>query len=239
MTMEIKRYGSHALLVEFEQSLSPTVNDQVHALREALQPYQQDWLQYLIPSYASLLISFDPRKISSAQVQHLVETTEAPTRQLASRIRWEIPVCYAPSFGLDLMTLTETLKLSVGELIQCHTAPAYRVYACGFLPGFPYMGKTDARLTTARKATPRQRVAAGSVGLAGNQTGIYPVASPGGWQIIGRTPVRLLRTRNAFPFFIQAGHTVTFRAIARDEFEDISVSERAGTFSIDALKKDG
>jgi KipI family sensor histidine kinase inhibitor len=132
-----------------------------------------------------------------------------------------IPVCYDTSFGLDLKEVSGQTGLSAEEIIKIHTASLYRVFMLGFTPGFPYLGETDARISCSRKETPRQIVPEGSVGLAGRQTGIYPVASPGGWQIIGRTPLKIFNPGSENIFMIWPGDRVLFKSIDLKEFETL------------------
>ena len=129
-----------------------------------------------------------------------------------------VPVCYSRKYGLDLDAISEHTKLPVEEIIHLHTATKYKVYMIGFLPGFAYMGDVDDSIAVLRKPEPRTRIEAGSVGIAGKQTGIYPLASPGGWQIIGRTPVILFDTKKETPAFFRAGDEVQFYPITEDEF---------------------
>ncbi|HYF30176.1 MAG TPA: 5-oxoprolinase subunit PxpB [Chitinophagaceae bacterium] len=133
-----------------------------------------------------------------------------------------IPVCYDPRFGPDLEEMARTKNLTVHELVQLHCSTTYRVYMLGFLPGFPYMGKVDERLVMPRRPQPRD-VAAGSVGIAGWQTGIYPLASPGGWQIIGRTPLKLFNAAKDPPVLLNAGDMVRFYPVTVQEFESLNI----------------
>jgi inhibitor of KinA len=134
----------------------------------------------------------------------------------------EIPVCYHPSFALDMEIISGSTQLSTKEIIRLHTDVEYTVYMIGFLPGFPYMGFVDDRIAFGRKSTPRAMVPAGSVGIAGKQTGIYPLDSPGGWQIIGRTPLTLFEPRRDPPVALEPGGTVRFFEVSLAEFESMS-----------------
>jgi inhibitor of KinA len=131
-----------------------------------------------------------------------------------------IPVCYEKEFATDMEWITEKLKLSKEEFIQIHISKSYRVYMLGFLPGFAYMGEVDAAIELPRKQQP-MNVVAGSVGIAGKQTGVYPLSSPGGWQIIGRTPLNFFNKKNNEPALVQAGDNIKFISISKDEFESI------------------
>jgi inhibitor of KinA len=132
----------------------------------------------------------------------------------------KIPVCYAKRFAPDLEELAAGKNLTVANVIHLHTASTYRVYMIGFLPGFPYMGKVDSCIATPRRSSPRTGIPAGSVGIAGQQTGIYPLSSPGGWNIIGRTPLQLFDKNRDHPVLLQPGDNITFYSITEDEFEN-------------------
>jgi inhibitor of KinA len=174
----------------------------------------------VVPGYASLLVIYDPMQADPAEVEAwLAErvAAAAPGPAPAGR-RIEIPVFYDPLVAADLEELATDKRLTVAELIALHSGVNYRCFLLGFRPGFPFLGGLDARLFAARLATPRLRVPAGSVAIGGQQTGIYPVASPGGWRVIGRTPLRLFDSGRADPFLVQAGDEVVFRAIDRERF---------------------
>jgi inhibitor of KinA len=130
-----------------------------------------------------------------------------------------IPVCYEKEFALDIEEIATVKNISINELIEIYTSKIYHVYMMGFLPGFAYMGEVDEKLEMPRKQQPRQTVEAGSVGIAGRQTGIYPLASPGGWQIIGRTPLKLFDAEKKEPTLLKAGDKAKFISISKDEFE--------------------
>jgi inhibitor of KinA len=142
------------------------------------------------------------------------------TNEISKQRILEIPVCYAKPFAPDLETLALQNQLTTEEVIQLHTAKVYRVYMIGFLPGFAYMGKVDHRIAAPRKSQPRTNIPAGSVGIAGEQTGIYPLVSPGGWNIIGQTPLKLFDAARPDPVLFQPGDRVHFYSISQNEFEN-------------------
>jgi KipI family sensor histidine kinase inhibitor len=172
------------------------------------------------PTYRALFIEYDARLISCERLMLLVEEAlEAPIPSAEDRETVEVPVCYGREYGPDLEEVAALHSLSSQEAIALHSASFYHVYMIGFTPGFPYLGGLDPRLATPRRKTPRDRIPAGSVGIADRQSGIYPIESPGGWQIIGRTPLRLFDLNRSPVFLIRAGQTLRFRPITRDEFE--------------------
>jgi len=188
-----------------------------------------------VPAYSSLTIHYDIRvlrkKIPAGHTayewmeQQLREWLSIPVLQQESAERQlRIPVCYEPEFAGDLGYLAATKNISEADIIQLHTAKSYKVYMLGFLPGFSYMGEVDERISIARKPQP-EKIDAGSVGIAGKQTGIYPLASPGGWQIIGRTPLKLFDAKREDPILLRAGDSVQFYAITKKEFDEIKLME--------------
>jgi KipI family sensor histidine kinase inhibitor len=174
----------------------------------------------IIPTYRSLLIIYDPSITNPAELQKILETLEArlgeikipPPRTV------EIPVCYGGEFGPDIDTVADTNNLTAEEVIELHCEPEYPIYMVGFTPGFPFLGGLPEKLHTPRLETPRTLVPEGSVGIANNQTGIYPIASPGGWQLIGRTPLKLFAPWRRNPFLYQAGDCLKFKPISAEEY---------------------
>ena len=175
------------------------------------------------PAYCSVLIKFDPMSTTHEQVERAVRERIAgqDAQPATDRACVEIPVCYGGEFGPDLAPLAESRRLSVDDLIRAHSEPSYTVYFLGFVPGFAYLGTVADTISAPRLSSPRRRVEAGSVGIAGRQTGIYPCAVPGGWQLIGRTPLTLFRVDRAPMSLLAPGDEVRFRPIVRDEFDRI------------------
>ena len=173
----------------------------------------------MIPAYRSLLVVYDPlvRSLSplKSQIMDIWDTMDEA--QLPSPRIVEIPVVYGDEFGPDLKWVASYLKMDPEEVIRQHTQPTYQVYMIGFMPGYPYMGEVVDSLVTPRRETPRTHVMQGSVGIAQKQTGIYPVTSPGGWQIIGRTPIQLFDPQKNPPSFLEMGDQVKFYAITAGE----------------------
>lgn len=195
------------MLIEWAPRIDAELNARVHAIARAC----ADWPEVVsaVPAYASLQLQF-ARPLSELpdwrdQLQHMLEAT--PEAATATGQLHTIPVRYD---GPDLDTVAQTTDLSVPEIIELHTQTEYRVYLLGFLPGFPYLGEVPEALRVPRRAEPRLRVPPGSVGLAGAQTGIYPSAAPGGWQLIGRTEVKLFDPEREEPFLLRPGDRVRF-----------------------------
>lgn len=224
--MKIVPASDSSLLIEFGNTVSPQMHARVLALFRALLAERDLRIRNLHPGYASLLIDFDPLQLSheqlTAQVHNLIDS-ETAIKAISSR-KVEIPVCYDANLGPDLGDVAAHNHISIEEVIRLHTSAAYLVYFLGFSPGFAYMGGLPIALRTPRLATPRTRVAAGSVGIAGEQTGIYPIDSAGGWRLIGRTPVRMFAASANPPTRLQPGDTVRFVPITRASFEELSQS---------------
>lgn len=222
--VQILPSGDSALLVKFGEKISESDNRKVAALQNNLEMKKIHGVTEVIPAYASLLVVYNPLMIPFktiyGEIRKVLEETGTAKGAESSR-KIVIPVCYDATFGPDLREVSEKTGLSTDEIIKIHTAATYRVFMLGFTPGFPYLGKTDERIACPRKDTPRQVIAEGSVGLAGRQTGIYPIESPGGWQIIGRTPLKIFDPGKKNIFLFQAGDLVRFKAIGIKEFETV------------------
>jgi inhibitor of KinA len=172
----------------------------------------------LHPGYATLLISFDPTLLTHDAVEAIAREAEAVDKPVPPAATVEIPVCYGGEFGPDLTDVAAHCGLTAERAIELHSGALYVVHFLGFSPGFPYLGGMPEALATPRLPTPRVQVPAGSLGIAGLQTGIYPLASPGGWRLIGRTPLRLFDPEQDPPALLAMGDEVRLRRIAPDEF---------------------
>ncbi len=221
--------GDSAITVDFGNYIDEAINKEVMTRFRQLQEKPLVGMIEAIPAYSSLTVYYDlysVRKIMPKEKRvydWMKEELEkrlqqSPEKEEYSVRRITIPVCYEKEFAVDLSALAAAKNISMEEVIHIHTSKTYRVYMLGFLPGFSYMGEVDERISMSRKAQPVP-VAAGSVGIAGKQTGIYPLASPGGWQIIGRTPLKLFETEKENPVLLNAGDIVQFVSIGKDEFK--------------------
>jgi inhibitor of KinA len=223
--------GDSALVLDFGNNINESVNEIVHSLFYQLQSKPLPGMVEAIPAYGSLTICYDVlsicKKINGQSTAFEWMGKELKKFLTEERSHFEntgtlisIPVCYEKEFGTDLDRIAEQNEISTEEIIHLHTASIYRVYMLGFLPGFAYMGIVDDRIASPRKLQP-ETVKAGSVGIAGKQTGIYPLQSPGGWQIIGRTPLQLFDKNNDHPTLFKSGDRVQFYSITKNEFENI------------------
>jgi KipI family sensor histidine kinase inhibitor len=217
---QYRRVGECGLLVEFANVIDATVNGQVRALLAAIDAAPPPGLHELIPAYRTLLILYDPLVLTEeqllARLTALVQATDAtdtPSRLVT------IPALYGGEYGPDLDDVAAHCGLPPEEVIVRHSSATYLVYFIGFSPGYPYLGGLDPALTTPRLASPRLRVPAGAVAIGGQQTGVYPQETPGGWRLIGRTPIRLYDPQAREPFLLRAGDRVRFRPIGANEYE--------------------
>jgi KipI family sensor histidine kinase inhibitor len=216
--------SDHSLLVAFGDQISPEAHLQVRRLLHLLAGDPPAGLVNLQPAYASLLVSYDPRKVRAEDVRSAVaaKLDAAGDAPLPDARLVDIPLCYGGDSGPDLEEVATACGLDPGEVVREHSAGDYVVYFLGFSPGFPYLGGLSARIAAPRRATPRKRVPAGSVAIGGNQTGIYPLASPGGWQLIGRTPLALFDPARTPPALLALGDRVRFVPITADEFQKLA-----------------
>lgn len=224
-TIQFEALAEDALLLRFGERIDIELNARVqtatHCLRQHLPQVE------CIPAYASVLLRFNPQHWPGAhphqQVQAAASTAlHETTSTIAAARELVIPVCYGREYGPDLAEVAARCRLDTDTVIARHTAADYRVAMLGFAPGFPYLLGLDPQLAVPRRTDPRQRVPAGSVAIGGSQTGIYPEPLPGGWQLIGRTPLRLFDITANTPSLFTPGDRVRFEAIDKDQFRDLA-----------------
>lgn len=212
--------GDSALRIALGNEISEEVNIRVHALAAAITEAHLPGVTELVPSYCSLLVMYDPRCTDYSglkkQLAHLVKNISA-SRQHTGRVL-VVPCCYD---GEDLMDVAQLASLTPEEVIVIHSNPVYRIYMLGFLPGFVYLGGLDERIHAPRLSSPRKAIPAGSVGIGGNQTGIYPMTSPGGWRLIGRTPLTMYNPMRQPSVLVNAGDFIRFEPISAESYEQL------------------
>lgn len=216
--------GDSALVIEFGNEISVDINKKIRKMMDDIKKENIDGIVELVPTYCSLLINYDVLKIDySTLVEKLktflnnnLETAEGEEVTLV-----EIPTLYNDEFGPDLSYVAEYNKLSKEEVIKIHTGTDYLVYMLGFMPGFTYLGGMSEKIATPRLESPRLQIYPGSVGIAGKQTGMYPSMSPGGWRIIGRTPLKLYNPDSDTPVYISSGDYVRYVSISEEEYNEI------------------
>jgi len=222
--------GETALTVDWGNRIDEALNIKMLQLFEALKKNPLPGMIEAVPAYFSLTVYYDVYQVKnkspgehsafdfmSREIRKFLDEQSISDILPARTLR--IPVCYDEAYGTDLSVMTAAISIDKEKIIRLHTSATYRVFMIGFLPGFPYMGMVNERISMPRKSKP-VKVKAGSVGIAGRQTGIYPVDSPGGWQIIGRTPWKLFDHTKENPALLKPGDRVQFYSISRDEFED-------------------
>ena len=213
-------HGDRAVDIVFDEVISEEVSSRVIGLLNVVLDEKPEGVIGALPAYRTLTVEYDPLLMTYGQVCLFLRGLKPLTGSKESGRLVRIPVCYSEGFGPDLGAVSEHAGLSREEVIRRHTSADYRVYMLGFRPGFPYLGGLDPAIACPRRGTPRQRVEGGSVGIAGNQTGVYPETSPGGWNIIGRTPLRLFDEESGTAL-LSAGDTVRFEEIPESVFETI------------------
>ena len=226
--------GDKAIFVEFGDAIAPELNRRVRNLMLIVQDKKISGVIETVPTYRSLLVYFDPRQISAKKLRETLYSLTQPLAEsgLPKPKLIEIPTAYGGEYGPDLEFVAAYNGLSVPEVVEIHIGTPYLIYMIGFVPGFPYLGGMSPRIVTPRLETPRAKITAGSVGIAGNQTGIYPVESHGGWRLIGRTPLKLFDPSREPLALFQAGDYLTFVSITPEEFSSIKEAVEQQTYLV-------
>jgi inhibitor of KinA len=220
--------GDSALIVEFEERIDHDVNARTIACAEAIQAAGVAGVRDVVPTFRSVAVYFDPLHTDSGALIACLEREagQRPAPPSMARAPVRIPVCYGGDLGPDLAGVAAFAGMSEVDVVGVHAGRTYRVFMLGFVPGFSYLGIVDERIAMPRHSTPRVRVPAGSVGIAGVQTGVYSAETPGGWQLIGRTPVKPFDPARSEPFLMKAGDAVEFYPIDRGEYERLAQEEQ-------------
>ena len=224
MKPTISPVGDRAISIDFGQVIDPTINRHIRQTIERIKELQLEGIIELVPTYCALLVEYDAMLYSYSEICNIIEPTleegmTNTTNELVTVV--EVPTVYGGEFGPDLRFVASHNHLSEDEVISIHSGTDYLVYMLGFIPGFTYLGGMDPRIATPRLSSPRTLIPAGSVGIAGEQTGTYPSDSPGGWQIIGRTPVTMYDMSKAQAALLKAGDYVRYVPIDESEFHRI------------------
>jgi len=228
---KVQALGDHAIQFYLPQKMDAKIISEIKCFNDFIFSQQLKEIKDIIPSYYTLTLIYDI-ELLNAPLDFANDLIEKFTRQRKTEVAAkevnkiiEVPVCYDENFGIDLTSMSTKLNLSIAEIIKIHTENIYQVYCLGFMPGFAYMGDVNSKIQIARHPQPRKNVSAGSVGIAGAQTGIYPMHSPGGWQIIGRTPLKIFDKDPAILSKFNMGDSVKFYPITRAEFESLNQNE--------------
>ena len=226
--------GDSSVLIVFGDAISTEINQRITATVKLIKEQRIEGIVDMIPAFASLLINYNPLVISYSALRRRLERIlrmEIRGEAAAKRV-YEIPVCYGGEFGPDLDQIAAHAGLTPQEVVDIHSSRDYLIYMLGFLPGFCYLGGLDERIHTPRLSSPRLRIPSGSVGIGGSQTGIYPMDSPGGWQLMGMTPVKTYDPQRETPILVQAGDYIRFRPVDRAEYDAIAAQVAHGTYQV-------
>lgn len=220
--------GDRGLLMAFGNTIHPEINLRIRAMVSRLTDSLPPGVDEIIPTYCALILVYDPVITDPDTLVPVLAGMNAGLNEISlpEPEIVELPVCYHPSLGPDLGHVAEVNGLTPDAVIEIHTRPLYPIYMIGFTPGFPYLGGLPEQIHTPRLSTPRTHVPAGSVGIANNQTGIYPIDSPGGWQLIGQCPVKLFDPLRETPILLRAGDRLKFEAVSLEEFHKIKGADQ-------------
>ncbi len=226
--------GDKALVMEFGNQISKDINAKIRNVMRQLSEVEISGIEELLPTYRSIMIMYEPLKIEYDNLVSKLEMlsdTKAESGEEEIRIV-EIPTMYGSEYGPDIEYVAEHNHITVDEVIKIHTGTDYLVYMLGFTPGFTYLGGMSEKIATPRLPSPRTAIPAGSVGIAGSQTGMYPSETPGGWQLIGRTPVKLYNPESEPPVLLNAGDYVRYVSVNQQEYDEIQRKVQEGCYEI-------
>ena len=218
-----KPFGDAAILVAWDAEISVSISDDILEFQQKIKALKDGNIADVIIGYSSLTVVFKNSRIDYLSVVKNLKQLHSSEYKGVKKtpIIWEVPVCYDLEFGVDLQEMANKANLEVSEIVKLHSQKRYRVYFIGFLPGFLYLGGLQKQLFFERKANPRLNVPKGAVAIGGEQTGVYPTESAGGWNIIGKTPVNFFNINEANPCFAKAGDFIKFKSISLDEFQQL------------------
>lgn len=228
-----KPAGDSGVLIQFGDRIDEDINRKVSSLCRTLEEHRIKGVMDMIPSYTSLLVVYDGSVTSYRKVLKKIQRLESGLTEdngVKKRIVHHIPVCYDEAFAPDLKDVAAYAGLSQEEVIRLHCEREYLIYMLGFLPGFVYLGGLDQRIACPRLQSPRVKIPVGAVGIGGEQTGIYPLESPGGWRLIGSTPLKVYDAERKPPILYQMGEYIKFDPVRRQEYEDIAKLVKTGEY---------
>ncbi|MBA6152470.1 5-oxoprolinase subunit PxpB [Gelidibacter maritimus] len=235
------RYSETSILVEWPQYIAPEILSDILLFKTYLLKENSESIIQITNAYSSILITYTSNDVDiDTQITTLKAKYDSRQNfEIGPQKLWKIPVCYDFSFGLDLEELSKAKKLSIPEIVRIHSEAIYKVYFIGFLPGFLYLGGLDKLLFTPRRASPRSQIEKGAIGIGGEQTGVYPNASPGGWNIIGNSPIAFFNPKLEQPCFAKAGDCIQFVPVDFKTHQEISSQVKNGTYKIESEVLDG
>lgn len=229
-----KPFGDKAILLEWEAEICDSISNAILAFQKKIDAFENRKIIDTIVGYTSLTIVYETSIVDYLKEVAILKKIEISKDMGLKKtsFNWEIPVCYDVEFGIDLQEISKTRDLEISEIVKLHSQNAYRVYFIGFLPGFLYLGGLNKQLFFDRKSNPRLKVAKGSVAIGGEQTGVYPSESAGGWNIIGKTPVNFFNINEEHPCFAKAGDFIQFVAIDKEQFLQIEKEVKEGRYQL-------
>lgn len=233
--------GDKAVVMEFGNEISKDINAKIRNVVKSVEEAKVDGIVELLPTYRSLMIMYDPLKIEYSE---LISTLDSMSSKQVDNEEEKIkivefPTVYGGEYGPDINFVAEHNNITVDEVIKIHTGTDYLVYMMGFTPGFTYLGGMSDKIVTPRLASPRTKIPAGSVGIAGAQTGMYPSETPGGWQLIGRTPLKLYDSDKEPPVMLSAGDYVRYVSVSEEEYLEIKKQVEEGTYVVKEIISEG
>jgi inhibitor of KinA len=233
--------GDSAIIIKVGEGISYENHIKVRTIFETISALNNSWINECIPSYNEVLVQYDPVKVSFSDFLLFLKSQLKDVEDIKQQKKKiiEVPVVYGGEFGPDIENVSRHAQLSVDEVIELHTKPEYLVYMLGFTPGFCYLGGLDKKIATPRLDNPRTKIPRGSVGIAGDQTGIYPIESPGGWQLIGRTPLLLFYPDRKPEFLFEAGNYLKFIPIDKTQYYEINEELAEGSYVIRTIEEEG
>lgn len=235
--LNFKSFGASALLIEWPNRIDETILEEIISLQSQIENDFGEYIIETVNAYNSLTLLFKPETIShfnlKEKVQHIYRSGVQKSKE--KKKTWKIPVCYDKEFGIDLNEIATAKKCSIDEIIDMHTKPRYVVYFTGFLPGFLYLGGLPATVHIPRKSIPRLRIIKGAVAIGGQQTGIYPSDSPGGWNIVGNSPLEFFDPQQSPPCFAKSGDYLKFYSVDRPHYQKIKEKVGNGTYEIECV----
>lgn len=231
--------GDRALTVEYGNEISEEISSKVRALMVALELNKIEGMIEIVPTYRSLMLHYDPLTIKYDDLVRKLKLLEGKLNDISlpEPEVIEIPTLYGGEYGPDIESVAQHNGITVEEVIKIHSSKEYLIYMLGFTPGFPYLGGMNEKIATPRLKVPRTKISRGSVGIAANQTGIYPIDSPGGWQLIGKTPLKLYEPNREVPILLKAGNYIKFIPISEDQYKTIEKDVNDGGYKYNTYIK--
>ena len=233
MKFTLEPLGDNSIIIELGDDISREIQQKVKKVSSFFEEHSFDWMIETVPGFTTVAVFYDPLKIETTTLPYETVCEELTTLLVGLSVDQdaeprivEIPVCYGGEFGPDLEEVAEHNGITPEEVIDIHSNGEYIVYMIGFAPGFPYIGGMSEKIAAPRRKNPRLKIPAGSVGIAGKQTGVYPIETPGGWRLIGRTPLKLFLPDGDTPSLLQAGDQIKFIQVSQEEFLKMEEDEK-------------